>query len=141
MNLPVNPITWITAILPIALLLVLMVRLQLGAVKAAPIGLAAAFLGALSIYRAGLPHIVMEILKGVWSALPILIVIWTAILLYEVVNEARAFLVLRQSMSRVTSNELLQIMLLGWVFTSFLQGITGFGVPVAVGAPLLIGWG
>ena len=30
---------------------------------------------------------------------------------------------------------------MGWIFESFLQGITGFGVPVAVGAPLLIGIG
>jgi lactate permease len=32
-------------------------------------------------------------------------------------------------------------MLLGWVFTSFLQGVGGFGVPVAVVAPLLVGLG
>ena len=30
---------------------------------------------------------------------------------------------------------------IGWVFVSFLQGITGFGVPIAVGAPLLLGIG
>ncbi|MBQ6857637.1 MAG: L-lactate permease, partial [Lachnospiraceae bacterium] len=33
------------------------------------------------------------------------------------------------------------VLALGWIFESFLQGITGFGVPVAVGAPLLIGLG
>ena len=44
-------------------------------------------------------------------------------------------------MQRLLPNELLQILAMGWVFESFLQGITGFGVPVAVGAPLLIGIG
>ena len=38
-------------------------------------------------------------------------------------------------------NELLLVLALGWILESFLQGITGFGVPVAVGAPLLIGIG
>lgn len=141
MNLPVNVFTWIMAVLPILVLLVLMVKLQMGAVKAAPIGLLVSAVSALIIYKASLPHVIMELFKGVWSALPILIVVWTAILLYEVVNEAKAFQVFRQSMGKVTQNELLQVMLLGWVFTSFLQGITGFGVPVAVGAPLLIGIG
>lgn len=141
MNIPVNGFTWIMAVMPILVLLILMVVLQMGAVKAAPIGLLAASLSAAFIYRAGLSHIFMEVLKGVWSSLAILIVVWPAIFLYEVVNEAKAFQVFRKSMGQFTKNELLQIMLLGWVFTSFLQGITGFGVPVAVGAPLLIGIG
>lgn len=141
MNIPVNAFTWIMAVLPILVLLVLMVKLQMGAVKAAPIGLFVAAVSAVIIYKASILHIGMEMLKGVWSSLAILIVVWPAILLYEVVNEARAFQVFRKSMGQFTKNELLQIMLLGWVFTSFLQGITGFGVPVAVGAPLLIGIG
>lgn len=141
MTLPVNVLTWTAAILPIAALLILMVKLQMGAVKAAPIGLGISAVSAMFIYKASLPHIFMEILKGVWSALPILIVVWTAIFLYEVVNEAKAFQVFRKNMGKMTQNELLQVILLAWVFTSFLQGITGFGVPVAVGAPLLIGIG
>ena len=141
MTLPVTIFTWIMAVLPILVLLVLMVKLQMGAVKAAPIGLCVSAVSALIVYKASISHVFMEMLKGVWSALPILIVVWTAILLYEVVNEAKAFQVFRKSMGKVTQNELLQIMLLAWVFTSFLQGITGFGVPVAVGAPLLIGIG
>lgn len=141
MNIPVNAFTWIMAAVPILVLLVLMVKFQMGAVKAAPIGLFTAAVSAMIIFKAGLPHIGMEAVKGVWSALAVLIVVWPAILLYEVVNEAKAFQVFRKSMGQFTKNELLQIMLLGWVFASFLQGITGFGVPVAVGAPLLIGIG
>lgn len=141
MTLPVNILTWMAAVLPIVVLLILMVKLQMGAVRAAPVGLGISAVSAMFVYKACLPHVLMEILKGVWSALPILIVVWTAILLYEVENEAKAFFVFRKSMEKVTKNELLQIMLLAWVFTSFLQGITGFGVPVAVGAPLLIGIG
>lgn len=122
MTLPVTIFTWIMAVLPILVLLVLMVKLQMGAVKAAPIGLCVSAVSALIVYKASIPHVFMEMLKGVWSALPILIVVWTAILLYEVVNEAKAFQVFRKSMGKVTQNELLQIMLLAWVFTSFLQG-------------------
>ncbi|MCD8221388.1 MAG: L-lactate permease [Clostridiales bacterium] len=141
MTIPVTVFTWMMAVLPILVLLVLMVKMQMGAVKAALIGLLVSSISAILVYRAGIFHIGMELLKGVWSSLAILIVVWPAILLYEVVNEAKAFQVFKQSMGQVTKNELLQIMLLGWIFTSFLQGITGFGVPVAVGAPLLIGIG
>ena len=129
------------AILPIAVLLVMMVVLSVGAVKAAPAGLLVSAISAVLVFRAGIPHVGLDVIKGIWSAVPILIVIWPAILTYEVVNESGAFRVFRNSMSGFTKNELLQIMLIGWVFPSFLQGITGFGVPGAVGAPLLISIG
>ena len=87
MTLPVTIFTWIMAVLPILVLLVLMVKLQMGAVKAAPIGLCVSAVSALIVYKASIPHVFMEMLKGVWSALPILIVVWTAILLYEVDGE------------------------------------------------------
>ena len=29
----------------------------------------------------------------------------------------------------------------GWIFASFLQGVAGYGVPIAVVAPLLVGLG
>src|SRR3546814_12464691 len=35
----------------------------------------------------------------------------------------------------------MQVLAFGWAFASFLQGVTGFGVPIAVCAPLLVGIG
>lgn len=56
-------------------------------------------------------------------------------------NEANAYQVIRNGLKKFLPNELLLVLAIGYVFTSFLQGITGFGVPDAVGAPLLIGIG
>ncbi len=139
--MPLNILMWIMAALPIVVLLVLMVGLNWGATKAAPIGLAIAVIVGLIFYQADLGLVGFETLKGLWSAMVVLIVVWPAILLYEVVTEARAFVVFRKGLQKVTPNELIQVIALGWIFMSFLQGITGFGVPVAVGAPLLVGIG
>lgn len=141
MNLPINIFTWIVAALPIIVLLLLMIKFQWGADKAAPVGLIIALISALTIYKSDLYLIYIETLKGIWSAGTVLIIVWTAILLYEVVNEANAFKVFRHEMAKISPNELIQVLIFGWVFLSFLQGITGFGVPVAVGAPLLVGIG
>jgi len=137
--MPLNVLMWIMAALPIIVLLVLMVGLQWGATKAAPIGLAIAIFTGLVFYKADLGLIGFEALKGLWSAFVVLIVVWPAILLYEVVTQAKAFVVFRKGLQKITPNELIQVIALGWVFISFLQGITGFGVPVAVGAALLVG--
>lgn len=139
--MPLSPLMWIMAALPIIVLLVLMVGFNWGGTKAAPVGLAIAVFTAFVFYKADLFLVTQETLKGFWSALVVLIVVWPAILLYEVVREAKGFIVFRRGLQKATPNELIQIMALGWVFMSFLQGITGFGVPVAVGAPLLVGMG
>lgn len=141
MNIPVNIFMWGMAVLPIIVLLVLMIGFQWGATEAAPIGLFITIATGMIFYKADLELIVLESAKGIWNALVILVIVWTAILLYQVGDEARAFLVIRNGMRKLLPNELLLVLAMGWIFESFLQGITGFGVPVAVGAPLLIGIG
>ena len=132
---------WIMAFLPIIALLVLMIKFNWGATEAAAVGLVITIVTGLAVYKADIKLIASESAKGIWSALIILIIVWTAILMYQVGDEAKAFLVIRNGMGKLLPNELLLVMAIGWIFVSFLQGITGFGVPVAVGAPLLIGIG
>lgn len=141
MTLPINYVTWSAAALPIIVLLLLMLRWGWGAAEAAPLGVLTAIVVSLTVYGASPALIALESAKGIWNALTVLFVIWPAILIYEVTYEAGAFDVFRKGMQRLTPNELLQILAIGWVFVSFLMGITGFGVPVAVGAPLLVGIG
>lgn len=137
----VSLIMWILATLPIILLLILMVKLKISANIAAPIGLGIALIIGVYFYGAGWKLIAVESGKGIWNTLTILMIIWPAIFIYEVTNEANAFDVIRNGIQSFSPNELIQILAIGWVFVSFLQGITGFGVPVAVGAPLLLGLG
>ena len=80
----------------------------------------------------------IELLKSLWNSLSIILVIITAVLLYEVSSEAKAFSVLNKMFKKIAPNELIRIMLIGIAFASFLQGVTGFGVPVLVAAPLLL---
>ena len=137
MNIPVNLFMWIMAFLPIAALLILMIKCGWGATEAAPVGLLITVVTGVAFYKADITLLASESAKGVWNALIILIIVWTAILMYQVGDEAKAFLVIRNGMRKLLPNELLLVLAMGWIFESFLQGITGFGVPVAVGAPLI----
>ena len=141
MNIPINPFMWIMAFLPIVVLLVLMIKFQWGATEAAPIGLLITVFTGIVFYKADVKLLASESAKGIWNAFVILLIVWTAILLYQVADEAKAFQAIRNGMSKLLPNELLLVLAMGWIFESFLQGITGFGVPVAVGAPLPIGIG
>ncbi len=132
---------WIMAFLPIVVLLVLMMKFKWGATEAAPVGLMITIFTGMTLFKADVQLIASESAKGIWNAMIILLIVWTAILMYQVGDEAKAFQVIRNGMRKLLPNELLLVLAMGWVFESFLQGITGFGVPVAVGAPLLIGIG
>lgn len=140
MNVPTFG-AWLSAAAPILLLILLLAKLQWGAAKAAVLVVAVDIVIALTVFHANPLGIAVEGIKGIWSSLGILIIVWPAILLYEVTYEARAFRVIREGMKKISPNELLRILAIGFVFVGFLQGITGFGVPVAVCAPLLIGMG
>lgn len=140
-ELPVNFFYWLLAILPIIALLVLLVPLRWRAPEAAPVAMFIAAIVALLAYRTPWETLAVASAKGVWDAIFILFVIWPALLLYQVTKQAGAYDALRRGISRFSRNELFIILALSWVFSSFLQGIAGFGAPVAVVVPLLMAVG
>ena len=97
------------ACLPIIVLLLLLIKFQWGATEAAPIGLLITIITAVAFYKADFTLLASETAKGIWSALPILLIVWTAILLYQVADEAKAFLVIRNGMRKLLPNELFML--------------------------------
>ncbi|MEW6117455.1 MAG: L-lactate permease [Nitrospirota bacterium] len=132
---------WIVAATPLAAILILLVGLRWKAATAAPVGYFIATIAALTLFRASPRIIALQTVKGIWDAIFILYVIVPALLLYQVSKEAGAFQALRRGIEAYTPNDLLHVLAFGWVFASFLQGITGFGAPIAVTAPLLVAVG
>ena len=132
---------WLLASLPILAVLVLMLRFRWGGARAGAVGWAVALLVAALRFGAGLQVLAYAQLKGVLLSLFVLYIIWAALLLYRVTDEAGALSAIGAGLPRLTPDRGLQALLLGWVFGAFLQGVSGFGVPVAVIAPLLVGLG
>ncbi len=141
MSLPLNVQYLLIAAVPVIFLLVAVMRFGWGVAKAAPLGMGIAFLLAVTVFRASPLAMLYEMGKGAWNASTILLVIWPAVFSYELSCESKGFRAIANGIQSLTRHELLQILILGWVFPSFLQGITGFGVAVAVGAPLLLSIG
>ncbi len=137
----VNLVTWLLAFSPIAVVLLLMVGLRWGAAKAGAAGWLTALAAAVLFFGADARLVAFSQVKGILLSFYVLYIIWMALLLYSVVAEAGAVEVIGLSFSRLTQDRTMQFLLLGWVFSSFLQGAGGFGVPVAVAAPLLMAAG
>lgn len=140
-TLPITPLTWLLALFPILVVLILMVGLRWGGSKAGPVGWLVALLVAGLFFGAGPEPLFYSQIKGLLLSLFVLYIIWFALALYHVVDEAGALDVISAGVARLTADRTMQLLILSWVFASFLQGVTGFGVPIAVVAPLLIGLG
>lgn len=89
MNIPTDLFHWLMAFLPILALLILMLGLHLRATLAAPAGLLAALLTALLVFRADPSLVAVQSVKGLWSALTVIIVIWPALLLQGLFSSSR----------------------------------------------------
>ena len=63
------------------------------------------------------------------------------IFLYQLTNERGLFDVLRKSITGLTEDRRLQLLLVAFSFGAFFEGASGFGTPVAVTGAILIGLG
>lgn len=138
---PLNLINVLLAAMPILVVLYLMVGRGWGGSKAGPAGWMTSVVVTLLFFGGGGQLLLVAWGKAVLLALFVLYIIWMALFLYQTVNEAGVIGVIGQEMPGLAQDKPAQALLLAWVFGSFLQGATGFGVPAAVVAPLLLGLG
>lgn len=134
-------VDWILALLPVLAVLILMLRFRWGGAQAGAVGWIVALVVAVVRFGAGARLLGYAQLKGLLLTLFVLYIIWGALLFYRTTDEAGAVDAIGKGLPRLTPDRGVQALLLGWVFSTFLQGVGGFGVPVAVTAPLLVGLG
>ncbi len=140
-GLELGPLSFMLALAPIFALVVLMLGLRWGGSRAGPAGLAVSVLLAWAGFGSGGEVILGALVRGVLTSLPVLYIIIPALLLFHVAETAGGIRNIGWSVWDMTQNHILQLMILAFGFTSFLQGVAGFGIPVAVVAPLLVGIG
>ena len=129
------------ATLPIIIILILMVGYRWGAARAGAAGYIVTLIIAIAFFGANAEVLAYAHTKAILLTFDVLYIIWAAYLLYRVSDEAGAIETIGEALRQLTSDKGMQAILIGWVFASFLQGTGGFGVPVAVTAPLLVGLG
>lgn len=129
------------AFTPIVIILALMVGLRWGASRAGAAGYLSALAIAVAFFGAGSDLLAIAHTKALLLTTDVLMIIWAAFLLFRVADEAGAIKTIGKALPHLTADKGMQALIIGWVFASFLQGVGGFGVPVAVIAPLLVGLG
>jgi lactate permease len=142
---PLNSIlgSTLVALLPLALLLVLLAVMRVTAWLAVIIGAVVTIIMAITIWSAPAGPTFQAwgigAATGIWSI--DWIVFW-GVVIYNVLVETGAFAHFRHWLiTQATADVRVQAILMAWALGALLEGLVGFGYPWAVVAPILVGLG
>ena len=132
----------LVAAVPIIFFLLGLTVLKLSGIKSAVISLALALVIGCGIFgmpvTAGAGSILYGFLSGMW---PIGWIVLMAVWLYRISVRSGGFEIVRSSISSISTDQRIQMLLIAFCFGGFLEGAAGFGIPIAICAALLVSLG
>lgn len=129
------------AVVPIAVVFILLVVMELPAKVAMLVAYLATAGLALTVWGLDLPVVAGATVNGLITALTLLFIIFGAILVLETVQESGAVRAIRRGFTDLSPDRRIQAIIIAWLFGSMIEGASGFGTPAAIAAPLLVAIG
>lgn len=129
----------LVAVVPILLFLLGLTLFNLKGLTASGLSLVAAVIVAAMVFTMPLASVLAAALFGVLNGLwPIGYIVLMAVWLYRLAVKSGKFDILRGSISTISNDQRIQVTLIAFCFGAFLEGVAGFGVPIAICAALLV---
>ena len=137
------PLSFLVGIIPIAVVLVLLGVLRRPAWQASSAGLIVGLALAITVWKLPAPIAVSSIAAGAtFAAWPVMWIVVNALLLYNVSVVSGRFEAFRAWMVHHLPNDRrVVLVVIGFSFGCLLEGISGFGTPIAITSALLIALG
>src|SRR5271157_3540069 len=134
------PLSFIVAALPVLTVLVLLGVLRRPAWQSSLAGLAVGLIIAIAVWSFPASLALNSIANGVVFALwPVMWIVVNALLLYNIAVESKRFDAFRAwVLNHLPNDRRVVLVVIGFCFGALLEGIAGFGTPVAITSSLLI---
>ncbi len=129
------------SLLPILVVGVFLVGLRWPASRVMPLSYIVAAILALFVWKVPGAQVGAATVHGFITAITLLYIIFGAILLLNTLQESGGIKSIRQGFTDITQDRRIQVIIIAWLFGSFIEGSAGFGTPAAVAVPLLVGLG
>ena len=140
LNSPV--LSALVAASPIILFLLCLTVFKLSGIKSALITLALTLCIALGVFHLPWTAAAGSIFYGFLSALwPIAWIVLMAVWLYRIAVRSGKFAIVRSSVSSISADQRIQVLLIALCFAGFIEGAAGFGIPIAISVALLVALG
>ena len=135
-------INCLIALVTIVWLIIGFVALKLPGHICCPIGLAITMVLAVLNWKMSLGAVVTAALEGVAMAVwPIGIIVIAAIFVYNLSVKTGAMDIIKTTLTSISADRRIQVLIIAWGFGGFLEGAAGFGTSVAIPAAILVGLG
>lgn len=136
-------LSFLVGIIPILVVLVLLGVIRRPAWQAALAGLVVGLIIAVTVWQMPIGLAANSTLNGfVFALLPVMWIVWNAMWLYNVAVRSGKFDLFRRWMIfNVPPDKRILLLVVGFCFGALLEGVAGFGTPVAIGSALLIALG
>ncbi|MBV9916558.1 MAG: L-lactate permease [Solirubrobacterales bacterium] len=135
-------LTSIFAILPLAVLFVLLGIVRMKAHWAALITLGVAIIVALAVYSMPIGQAANSAAEGaVFGLWPIMWIVVNALWIFNMTDATGYFGVLRRSFAAISDDMRVQVVVIAFCFGALLEALAGFGTPVAICGVMLVGLG
>jgi lactate permease len=129
------------SLVPVLTVALFLVVLRWPASRAMPLSYVTAALLALAVWHVSAVQVAAATINGLVVAGTLLYIIFGAILLLNTLQESGALRAIRKGFTDITPDRRVQVIIIAWLFGSFIEGSAGFGTPAAVAVPLLVGLG
>lgn len=129
------------SLLPIISVAVFLVLLRWPASRAMPIAYIVAAGLAFFVWQVPVNKVFAATANGLFVAGTLIYIIFGAILLLNTLQQSGAIRAIRRGFSDITPDRRVQVIIIAWLFGSFIEGSAGFGTPAAVAVPLMVGLG
>ncbi|MEN2980796.1 L-lactate permease [Tistrella bauzanensis] len=129
------------AFLPILVAGVMLIGLRWPARRAMPIVYILTIAIALGLWGVSVNRVIASTLQGLIQTAGLLWIIFGAILLLNTLKYSGGIAAIRSGFAAISPDRRVQVILIAWLFGSFIEGASGFGTPAAVAAPLMVAVG
>lgn len=135
--------SFLVAVVPIAVVLLLLGGLRRPAWQASAAGLAVALALSVAVWRLPMHLALSSIAAGAtFAAWPVMWIVFNALLLYNISVASGRFDAFRDWMiQHLPSDRRIALIVIGFSFGCLLEGVAGFGAPIAITSALLIALG
>lgn len=129
------------AVSPIITAAILLTVFRWPAKRAMPIVFLITGVIAFSVWKVSLITLVASTIQGLFVTFDILYIIFGAILLLNTLKYSGAISVIKNGFTEISEDRRVQVIIIAWLFGSFIEGASGFGTPAAIASPLLVAIG
>ncbi|MBD1378598.1 L-lactate permease [Metabacillus arenae] len=129
------------ALLPIFIIFLFLVVLRWSAKRTMLLAYIMVLILALFVWKISISQVAASSVNGLITVFNILYIVFGAVLLLHTIRESGGLGLIRESVSTITKDRRIQVIIILWIFGAFLEGAAGFGSTGAVIGPLLMGLG